>query len=140
MAKGRVMLTPKMISAAKLLATGRLDYDDIGKKVGCCGQTVRNWAKRPDFMDVFRAAIGDDMRRSVARAYAKLSQQIDAPDGWLAQGAAREVLNRAAARVMGEDTAQRLVVSFGDIQLGTPGDVPALAAGDGEDVLPADDD
>ena len=57
---------------------------------------------------------------SYGRALARIDQQIDDSNPWIAQGAAREVLQRYGPAIMGEDDQTVTVKIEGMPEIGTP--------------------
>lgn len=69
----------------------------------------------------YRSILKEAAFDGVARAAAKLIQQIDDPQGWLAQGAAREVLSRFWSLVYGDEERAQVIRIEGMPALGVPG-------------------
>lgn len=124
-------LTPKMLLAARLAATG-LSNAKLAEQLGVNVATVGRWFKRQDMRELRAAALNDVVAAMVPRAYAVLQAQLDDKNPWVAQGAARELIRLYNVAQGAAD--QSVVVSFGSMPApGAPAGAAALDAADSID-------
>lgn len=131
-------LNARQATAARLMAEGRkLDTNfvqmcgfDIRKedkptevseyKYQKARKVIHQWMKLPGFAECYRAIVREIAMPSYGRALARIDQQIDDSNPWIAQGAAREVLQRYGPAIMGEDDQTVTVKIEGMPEIGTP--------------------
>ena len=81
---------------------------------------LSRWRKHPKYEEVWK----DEVRRQafpmMTKAMKKLNQQIDSPEGWLANKASNDIVNFAKQRIFGnEDNAVTVQIS-GMPDIGSP--------------------
>ncbi len=126
-------LNAKQAQAARLMAEGKTtgeivlilygvtrESDRLAYDRGC--RTLRKWQAAPGFADCYRAIVREIAMPSYGRALNRIDKQIDDPNPWIAQGAAREVLTRFGPAIMGEDDKSITVKVEGMPVLGVPGE------------------
>lgn len=126
-------LNAKQAQAARLMAEGKSvgeivlilygvtrDSNRAAYDKGC--RTLRKWQALPGFADCYRAIVREIAMPSYGRALNRIDKQIDDPNPWIAQGAAREVLTRFGPAIMGEDDKSITVKVEGMPVLGVPGE------------------
>lgn len=131
-------LNARQATAARLMAEGRkLDTNfvqacgfDIRKedkptevseyKYTKARKVINQWMKLPGFAECYRAIVREIAMPSYGRALARIDKQIDDANPWIAQGAAREVLQRYGPAIMGEDDQTVAVKIEGMPEIGTP--------------------
>lgn len=128
-------MTKQMAQAAQLLADGR-DTDFIihacfdllaadgvsedAEKVRRAKAKLREWQRHPVFQDHYRQIIRSVMFPAYSRAVNRLNTQIDDPNQWIAQGAAREVITRFGPDLMGQSDTTITIKVEGMPELGVP--------------------
>lgn len=132
-------LNAKQATAARLLAEGKTEDDVIliifggvvdpqtgearamtPAEKGQATKTLRKWSRLPGFADCYRSIVKEIALPSYGKAVAKITEQIDNPNPWVAQGAAREVLTRFGPVVMGSEDHEIVVRVEGAPLLGMP--------------------
>lgn len=124
MSRPKGQLTGPMQRAAKLAAEG-YSTQQIADELGVNRSTVARWFHRDDMKNIRSAALSEVVGMMVPRAYAVLQAQLDHPNPWVAQGAARELI-RLHTQMQGAEDAN-VVVMFGNMkQPGAPGSAGEL--------------
>lgn len=124
-------LTIPMTQMCKLIALGNTYEEAITKMWGINRKDhptefkrkqkiVKKWTQAPGWVECYRAMVKEQIFPAYGRAVSKITEQIDNDNPWVAQGAAREVLNRFGPTVMGEDDNQIVVRVEGMPTLGAP--------------------
>lgn len=90
------------------------------KKIQKGMEKIRRWMRDPKVMEAYRAVLREAMMPAMGKASAKLVQQIDNGNGWLANKAANDVLTRFGPLVLGEEDKQITVKVEGMPELGAP--------------------
>ena len=83
-------------------------------------KVIYGWMRLPGFAECYRAIVREIVMPSYGRALNRIDQQIDDANPWIAQGAAREVLQRYGPAIMGEDDQTVTVKIEGMPEIGTP--------------------
>lgn len=102
-------LSEKMKAAAKLGGEGK-SYAEIAETLNIGKSTLSKWFKRTDMKELRSASMGEYVGRIAPRAYRTLEAQLDSPNPWVAQGAAREII-RLFNQINGAGD-QSVIVSF----------------------------
>lgn len=133
MKKGtQVEITGPMRKAAALSANG-LSTQQIADELGVNRSTVSRWFNREDMKAMRNAALTEVVAGMIPRAYAVLNAQLNHPNPWVAQGAARELIRLFNLQQGASDT--NVVVTFGSMpKPGAPG-----SAGNMKESLPEGD-
>lgn len=124
-------LTAPQAQAARLMAEGKRAGEIVLILFGVTQESDRNayrrgmaklrkWQALPGFAECYRAIVREIAMPSYGRALARIDQQIDDSNPWIAQGAAREVLQRYGPAIMGEDDQTVTVKIEGMPEIGTP--------------------
>ena len=92
----------KAMEVARLVAEGN-DVRTVGRLVGVTKDTVCAWMRDPEVKAEYMRCVRDLVSPAVAKSVQTLVNQTKAKNQWLAQGAAREILNRFGAAVLGEE-------------------------------------
>lgn len=92
----------------------------VAEELGVVETTVHRWLKMPEVMACYRKCLERYAMGSYAKAARKIDKQIDDPNPWVAQGAAREALTRFGPVVMGSEDKEIVVRVEGMPQLGVP--------------------
>ena len=74
----------------------------------------------PGYGEMYRDIVKDAAFPQYSYAMKKIMDQIDDPNGWLAQNAAREVLNRTSPVIFGKEDDSIVVKFEGMPTIGTP--------------------
>lgn len=90
------------------------------KKIQKGMEKIRRWMRDPKVMEAYRAVLREAMMPAMGKASAKLVQQIDNGNDWLANKAANDVLTRFGPFVLGEEDKQITVKVEGMPELGAP--------------------
>jgi len=90
------------------------------KKIQRGMEKIRRWMRDPKVMEAYRAVLREAMMPAMGKASAKLVQQIDNGNDWLANKAANDVLTRFGPLVLGEEEKQITVKVEGMPELGAP--------------------
>jgi len=90
------------------------------KKIQRGMEKIRRWMRDPKVMEAYRAVLREAMMPAMGKASAKLVQQIDNGNDWLANKAANDVLTRFGPLVLGEEDKQITVKVEGMPELGAP--------------------
>lgn len=127
--------TAKHVQAARLMAEGKT-LDEIAlicwdvtdgaghldeRKKRNALKTLRLWKKKPEFTELYRALLREMAMPAYGKALNRITQQIDDPNPWIAQGAAREALTRFGPAIMGENENEIVIKVEGMPVLGMPG-------------------
>lgn len=83
---------------------------------------LRNWVKEPAFSELYRETIRAIALPSYGRAFSRIDKQIDDENPWVAQNAARDILNRYNSAVMGDEERDLVIRIEGMPELGVPDD------------------
>jgi len=83
---------------------------------------LKNWMKEPLFQDYYKRNHFANGMHVYSHAFKVMTKQVDSSDGWLAQNAARDLLNRLEPAVIGKDEQNIHIVVEGMPELGEPGD------------------
>lgn len=128
-------MTKQMAHAASLLAEGKdvnfiihvcfdlLAADGVSedpKKVYNAKKRLKAWQNDAVFQSYYRDLIRSVMMPAYSRAVNRLNTQIDDPNQWIAQGAAREVITRFGPDIMGQSDQTVTVKIEGMPDLGVP--------------------
>ena len=124
-------ITAQQAQAARLMAEGKRAGEIVLILFGVTQESDRNayrrgmaklrkWQALPGFAECYRAIVREIAMPSYGRALARIDQQIDDSNPWIAQGAAREVLQRYGPAIMGEDDQTVTVKIEGMPEIGTP--------------------
>lgn len=117
-------INAKMLRAAKLSAMG-YSRDLIAKEMGIDGSTVSRWLQREDMRAIRAAELNEVVAAMAPKAYAVLNKQLDDPNPWVAQGAARELIRLYGIQQGQSDS--NVVVSFAAMpKPGAPGSAGAI--------------
>ena len=84
-------------------------------------KTLRLWKKKPEFTELYRALLREMAMPAYGKALNRITKQIDDPNPWIAQGAAREALTRFGPAIMGENENEITIKVEGMPVLGMPG-------------------
>ena len=125
----------KMLAAAELAAEGKSN-GEIAELLKVNKSTVGRWLVREDMRAIRAAKLQELVAAMAPRAYAVLHAQLDDPNPWVAQGAARELIRLYNLQQGVSDS--NVVVTFGGMpQPGAPGSAGALEE-DGAEAIEAD--
>ena len=124
-------ITAQQAQAARLMAEGRRAGEIVLILFGVTQESdggayrrgmakLRKWQALPGFAECDRAIEREIAMPSYGRALARIDKQIDDANPWIAQGAAREVLQRYGPAIMGEDDQTVTVKIEGMPEIGTP--------------------
>ena len=81
----------------------------------------QSWTSNEDIKKCYQAIIYAEMVSTVSRAVARLSAQIDDNNAWVAQNAAREILSRYGASIIGSDDSSTVRIVLDNMpELGEP--------------------
>lgn len=101
----------KSIKAAQMLAEG-VELKTIAAELNVSYNTARNWARDPDVLEEYRKCLKEMVAPMFAKSFRALAKQLDCEkQPWLVQGAAREIMSRFGAGIMGDDDKD-VVVRF----------------------------
>lgn len=89
------------------------------------------WKRDPKCQECYRAIVAEIAFGDFSHSMARMRQQVDSNDPWLAQNAARDTLNRWQSKVMGEESADTVIRIEGMPALGTPEGIVNDGGGDG---------
>jgi len=95
---------------------GSLDPDKFMKAKA----TVRKNFRNPKVMAAYKEILKEFMADYMGPAIRKVGEQINDPNGWLANKAANDVMSRFYAEVLGEEDKKIVVQVEGMPTLGTP--------------------
>lgn len=140
-------ITAKMTQAARLMSEGKSVKDiaiilfncvtDDGtlrrdeKKLQKAVKHIRAWQAQKAFQECYVAIIREMSMSAFGKAFATVTEQMDADNGWLANKAANDVMSRFGSAILGEESKAITVQIQGMPELGEPigdGDTEALAA------------
>ena len=124
-------LNAKQAMACRLLAEGNTEEEVMGAFFGIgenstygekqkARKTLHKWMREPGFQECFRAIVKEVAFTSYGSAVARIRQQVNDPNGWLANKAANDVLTRFGPTVMGEESREIKIVVEGALELGAP--------------------
>lgn len=126
-------ITKKQALFARMLAEGHSKNDIItiiwGSDATKNGSRARrralrewqDWCSNEDIRKCYQTIISAEMVCCVSRAVSRLSKQIDDSNAWVAQNAAREILTRYGASVIGTDDASTVRIVLDNMpELGEP--------------------
>lgn len=112
-------LTKRQARAVDMIAGGA-PVEDVAAEIGVTKGTIAAWMRtavcREEYKECFK-------RRNLythAKARAVLERQMNDQNAWVAQNAARELLNRTESDALGKEEAALRVEIIGAPQLGTP--------------------
>ena len=109
----------KALEAARLLAGG-LRPPAVAHELGMSETTIYRWMRYPDVISVYRECLTRAAVSSYARAFRVMDKQLDDANGWLAQGAARDIMQRFGDVVTGLSTNEIVVRVEGMPDIGMP--------------------
>ena len=119
------------INAADMMFRGCTD-DEIVKElwpqketenqIRAAKQRLRNLRRNEKFQEFYRSLVTEWSVHHVGRAYAKLSEQIDSNQPWLANKAANDVILHSKQMITGMDDGTIVVKVEGMPEIGTPED------------------
>ena len=108
--------------------------DRIGKELGVDGSAVTRWLQRDDVRALRSAELNNVVAAMAPKAYAVLNKQLDDPNPWVAQGAARELI-RLYGIQQGQSDAN-VVVTFGSMpKPGAPGTAGAIEGKNDDSIV-----
>lgn len=124
-------MTIPMTEMCRLIALGNTYEEAIFKMWGIRRKSdekgfkskyrlVKKWTQHPGWVECYRAIVNEQVFPAYGRAVNKIAEQINNENPWVAQGAAREVLNRFSAAVMGDENKEVVVRIEGMPELGAP--------------------
>ena len=105
---------------------------DIADVLGCAPTTVSKWLKEPDVLAIYREKLNQFSFEHYARAIKILATQLESNSPWVAQGAAREIVNRLHDAVTGEASKEVVIRIEGMPDIGLP--APAAHYIDADDA------
>jgi hypothetical protein len=95
---------------------------DDPKKIANARSRLRNLRRNEHFQEYYRSIITEWTVHNVGRALQKLSQQIDDPNGWLANKAANDVITQSKKAITGADENTVVLKIEGMPEIGSPTD------------------
>lgn len=101
---------------------------------------LKKWRDLDEYQDAYRKTVRAIAGSVYGKALAKICEQIDSDNPWVAQNAAREVLSRYGDILMGKEDKSITVKIDGMPTLGTPEDNDALPDGRTVIELPEGDE
>ena len=101
---------------------------------------LKKWRELDEYQDAYRRTVRAIAGSVYGKALAKISEQIDSDNPWVAQNAAREILSRYGEILMGKEDKSITVKIDGMPTLGTPEDNGALPDGRTVIELPEGDE
>lgn len=101
---------------------------------------LKKWRELDEYQDAYRRTVRAIAGAVYGKALAKISEQIDSDNPWVAQNAAREILSRYGDILMGKEDKSITVKIDGMPTLGTPEDNGALPDGRTVIELPEGDE
>ena len=110
-------LSPKAVEAVRLAIDG-YKRKQIAETLGVCVGTVDRWITSEEGHAEYVRQMKSAVKTSFTKAVKRLDKQIDSENDWIAQGAAREIVGRYGAAVMGDDQQE--------ITIHITGGLPAL--------------
>lgn len=124
-------LNAKQTAACRLLAQGNTEEEIMGLFFGIgenstygekqkARKTLHRWMRLPEFQECYKAIVKEIAFGSVGAATARLIKQVNDENGWLANKASNDVLNRFAPMIMGEEDKQLVVKVVGAPEIGAP--------------------
>lgn len=102
------------------------------KKKKSAERQIHYWAERPEFVDAYRKLQQSQMMPRYSKAMMVFDKQLDDANPWVAQGAAREILNRCGPAIMGESESEVVVRIENAPALGTPDELEPAETEDEE--------
>lgn len=117
-AKGTILKSDAAHAAMALLAVGKKP-EEIAAEVGVTKTTVYKWMKNPELSAEANALIREKSQYRVARAYQVLEKQLDDPNPWVAQAAARLIIERLGAALQ-DSESDNVIRIEGMPRLGVP--------------------
>ena len=81
---------------------------------------LRAWLRDPKCQEAYRAVVREIAMPTYGKAMGVMAHQLDSPNEWVAQGAAREVLTRFGPAVLGDDDREITVRVEGLPVMGVP--------------------
>lgn len=130
-------LTRQQIVAVEMQFNGHKIEDCVlaifGKRPGDTGyatarKKIIGWNQEPKVQEQMAKLMNAMVYPAVMKAQNKLVTQIDDNNPWVAQGAAREVMNRFGSKVFGEEEKTLSIKIEGMPALGSPDDLEVLEA------------
>lgn len=112
-------LKRNQVEAASLLASG-MKPAEVARQLGVSTSSISAWQKKPEFEAFFLDLLMSAGKHRYAKALQVLENQMDDPNAWIAQGAARDLANRFEKAVTGIDNNKVTVTLAGLPELGTP--------------------
>lgn len=83
---------------------------------------VSQWCGEPEFQAYYRELVKREAIPRYSRAMSLLDKQLSDGNAWVAQGAARELINQVSTMVMGEEKQEVVVRVEGAPVMGEPDD------------------
>lgn len=125
-------LTAQALMAAQLMADGHRIKDIVTAVFGVTYESdnaawqrgrrkLAKWEDDPAWQAAYQRFVRRAVQPLVGRAVNRIDQQIDDPNPWIAQGAAREVLSRFGGQVLGDEDKSITVRVEGMPVIGVPG-------------------
>ena len=100
------------------LKEGTQEYDD--SKVEYYARKIRKWMKDDSFKECYQALLKELAYNTVGFSLRNLQKQLTDSNGWLANKAANDLLNKLYPVVMGENQNELVVKVEGMPELGEP--------------------
>ena len=137
MASKRFQMDQRKIQCAKLIFEGQITKKEIAKKLFPVydenGEVIegklRNaqnkismWCGEPVFQEYIRRLVRQEAIPRYSKAMSLLDKQLSDGNAWVAQGAARELINQVSTMVLGEEKQEVVVRVEGAPAMGEPDD------------------
>ena len=118
-AKGSLIKKEAAQAAVALFAMGK-SPDEIASELSVSTSTVRRWMKDPEISGEVNELIREKSKYRVARALQVIEEQLRHPNPWVAQSAARIILDRFGGAVLEEGSNDNVIRIEGMPKLGVP--------------------
>lgn len=105
-------LTKKHLEIIMLVSQG-MPKEKVAEKLGIAVSTITNLFKREDVRDARRQMIEDMLDEGYGKAIHKIIEQIDSDNDWVAQNAARVIIQTVNSK-REEEKAPQVVFQFMD--------------------------
>lgn len=141
-AKGAYIKKEASQAAVAMFAMGKTP-DEIAAELSVSSSTVRRWMKDPEISGEVNELIREKSKYRVARALQVIEKQLDHPNPWVAQSAARIMLERFGPVVLTDSNSDDNVIRIeGMPKLGIPDGTIGRESvdDDAEDQVVVDDD
>ena len=110
-------LTPQQQQAAVLLGSG-VTQADIARRLKVNVSTVQRWKQLPAFREATDAALDDALLEAKGFALDVLVKQLHSDNAFVAQNAARDILNRAGVTGAQAGQPRQVNVVFNGLEIG----------------------